>query len=88
MNVCEGCQLNWNPLDRGVVNRLWFGSRWSNCPLVLCTASQEHLLQSYVGCYGWLCQLWPVEASKVGRYKHKIGENLGLRGVISMLKTL
>ena len=29
-------------------------------------ASQEAVLQRSSGSFGWLCQLWPLEASKVG----------------------
>ena len=36
-------------VDRGVVKWLWFGTRWSSCPLGLCIGSQECLLYSYGG---------------------------------------
>ena len=35
------------------------------CFVILCTVSQGYPLQSYVGGFGWMCQLWPVEALKV-----------------------
>ena len=61
----QGCQLELDPLRQGVGDWLWFSHQSSYCPPVLCTASQEHLLQSYIGGFGWLCQLWLVEFSKV-----------------------
>ena len=55
-----------DPLRQGVGDWLWFSCWSSYCPPVLCTASQGHLLQSYIGGFGWLCQLWLIEASEVG----------------------
>ena len=60
----KGLSVELDP-HRGVVNRLWFMPRWSNCPLVLCRASQEAVLRRTSGSFGCLCQLWPVEALKV-----------------------
>ena len=66
--LSKGCQLNWIHfwLERGVVNRLWFGHWSSYHPAALCECSQEVLLwrSGHVSAANW--PLWPVEASKVG----------------------
>ena len=63
-----------DPLDRGVVDWLWFGRRWSYCPVILCEGSQEHLYyEVMVGGFGYLCQFWPVEARKLGENRQKFG---------------
>ena len=59
---CTGSTL----AREGLVEWLWFGCRSSYRPAALCEGFQEVLLRNYIGGFSLLCQLWSIEASKVG----------------------
>ena len=42
---CPRLSVELDPLRQSAGEWLWFSSRWSNCPLILCRASQEAVLQ-------------------------------------------
>ena len=53
-------------LERGVINWLWFVSKVSYCPGVLCEGSQEVLLQRSGGLVVANVLSFALESSKVG----------------------
>ena len=77
----------WFKVVSSELDPLWLERVWeigdfglferSNRPDVVSACSQEVLLQSYIGSFGWLCKSWPVEAPKVGP---PIDENSALQG--------